>query len=896
MLLDEASKGLPAIANTALTVPVFRRLLLAVFPAAEHRSLRGILVGIAPGDWRSLALALLSSAWAQQQHKRFAAVWVPDRPDLDTQSPWIHQLRQLGLSVDISTFGTQDEQPSSQTTTTSQGARHYAVQTHEDTRCRPEQRYRWASEHSPAGHGIAPSSWPSTTTLGDQTEGMLAQPNATAYHHRAHRRKLSRSVLTETRFRRLRLLCAEALQRDLDLVALGHCLDDEISILVHRIQHGGFLDGLSALAPASAPNDSPLQLPRVLRPFWQIPLAPLQETCRVALMKVAREPLMLSPCSTSLPQPVPALHPKDTRKPMERDSFERDVPKDSNLLRDSSGACRASTFPSGDRHQSTGSGWKPIVTSLVPPTTSAYTAAAPRTERERTDSQAMAASRSSKHAEAPRCAEQLQQLEMEPAECPTAGPSPQISAALDGQALVDSQLYLAPVLKVLRQHEDLLDEEADQVLRKSIEFSSPLGYVVLRPANLTKHALTKEVGLRALLRILQYVGGLARTSRTEALERLYEDITAPATSLSGRTLMGCLLKPQNSLNRIGAFLHQVRWRRARDKSADPLNALQADQEFYLKQAAEVLRPADREQPFGRASRQVTARETPCVDAGKGPDAKSQLYQAQARDHLDAGNVGDQPGRSGTSRSRDLEQPQHQQQRTTQRLSTAADPKIGWYPRFIICREPASNTGRPSAWIPVNQSVLWDRRFLLRIETQPDATSSPVPSTTHQAVSNPTRGLEAKHRGQLLNQQSAEQLVKEALCRGTHQNGVPRQQSSLVGSASMSLAQAPPPMEERGKSWFRVRQMTLHDWTRLTAWRSQLKWTFVPYVCRLGLPVFDDAHGLVAMPHFGYNSRPDLRFTVLFTPVNRTLPPDLDRSVLPTSLEEYFAPADEPEHS
>jgi hypothetical protein len=98
MLAEGVTKGLTA--SAVVTLAEFRHCLLQVFPAAERPQLLGLAVGVAPRDSKSLALALLGKAWAQQHGKRFAAIWVPEDANEAEGFQWFTQLGRLGLVVE----------------------------------------------------------------------------------------------------------------------------------------------------------------------------------------------------------------------------------------------------------------------------------------------------------------------------------------------------------------------------------------------------------------------------------------------------------------------------------------------------------------------------------------------------------------------------------------------------------------------------------------------------------------------------------------------------------------------------------------------------------------------------------------------------------------------------
>ncbi|KAK4529544.1 hypothetical protein CCYA_CCYA01G0401 [Cyanidiococcus yangmingshanensis] len=902
MLMEETAKVAHSVAKAALTLPEFRQRLLGAFPASEHPQLRGLLVGVAPNDWRSMALALLGREWTQQRRMHFAAVWVPDSDELDTHE-WFDRLGQLGIAVQTAACLAREVRQAFGTTTEARAAADRrspespnAIRGPQAVTSASEQNHQMDIDvwHTNPGDRVSASSI--TTSRRDSSERVVLRTSSTEPGYRNHLQKSFRSVRFETRHRRLRILCREALQRELDLVALGHCLDDEVSILVHRMQHGGFLDGLSALAPSSGPVDSPLRLPRVVRPFWQVPLARLVETCRVSLMNKSGDALGLLDSGAISPETASSAHPSDL------DIAAQKHLKIGNDFRDA--VSRKSDQP-GNTQSLSGEDvptrttdsrlWRESPTTVMDSAVASRSANADSlvdTNLIRGQSHSQLRSKASNGIETPlvQTSSDVDQDVMESARCIPAGSAP------DYGTLADNYLYLAPVIWALRRHEELLDQEADQLLRQCVEFSSPLGYVVLRPANLAKCALTKEVGLRALLRVLQYVGGRPRTSRTEALERLYDDVTAPMTSMTGHTLMGCLLKPQNSLNRIGAFLHQVRWRQATAGSADLSDALRADQEFYLRQASEAHKPQDPKLESWRKARHAVPSQSSKAQVRQDAGAKHLKKDSSVLDGLHAGAEQEQRdlpavnrslnnGTTTKHRQRDLSTDKKKDSKPER---TQPDPKLGWYPRFVICREPASSSGRPFAWIPVGRSVLWDHRFLIRIdpENPSKATATSAPSVLPTKAAYSEQGMESTHSKERLDAQQVLDMVKETLYNSPRSETNSPLQASLL-NCSPGVVPAP---QKGDKNWFRVRQMTLHDWARLTAWRHRLKWTFVPYVCRLGLPVFDDVDGLVAMPHFGYNTRPDVRFTVVYAPVNRTLPFELDRSHVRDVADEVFEDA------
>lgn len=67
----------------------------------------------------------------------------------------------------------------------------------------------------------------------------------------------------------------------------------------------------------------------------------------------------------------------------------------------------------------------------------------------------------------------------------------------------------------------------------------PAGFCLLDRAKLA--AAPREIGLRALARVLRAVGGSAYPPRLEGLERLFRELSRPAAH--GRTLAGCRLMP-----------------------------------------------------------------------------------------------------------------------------------------------------------------------------------------------------------------------------------------------------------------------------------------------------------------------------------------------------------------
>lgn len=84
-----------------------------------------------------------------------------------------------------------------------------------------------------------------------------------------------------------------------------------------------------------------------------------------------------------------------------------------------------------------------------------------------------------------------------------------------------------------------LGEAASALLARAAEFH-PEGWAVLSPSDLTK--APEEIGLRALSRVLETVGGHIYAPRDDATERLLAEIRSGAGR--GRTLGGCVLLPK----------------------------------------------------------------------------------------------------------------------------------------------------------------------------------------------------------------------------------------------------------------------------------------------------------------------------------------------------------------
>lgn len=899
MLAEGVTKGLTA--SAVVTLAEFRHCLLQVFPAAERPQLLGLAVGVAPRDSKSLALALLGKAWAQQHRKRFAAIWVPEDANEAEGFQWFTQLGRLGLVVEKAAVAIHGHQWSSARSDSlsvcSSPERHVQVRKMPVLNAckgtKDAERLHAKPETDEPGRAH-PAQATAASVRGQTPSAAFAGrlPALDECSEQGASRKLPRGALWERRQQRLRILCAEALERDLGLVALGHCLDDQVSILVHRMRHGGFLDGLSALAPAQDPVDLPLRVPRIVRPFWHLSEFRLVETCRAAGLVEATGRGDTAVVAVYNASGLRAARSKETSGPSRVGSPESTRPISAETFADPAiEMFRARNAASNEPVSTTtdnccASQGRPEATSIKPTTSSpsdvqrspvaalmgtACSAPAPVNiepiENARTKGAAVALSGSSRQVVAA---------------APAAAHPASESSVQDEHATASRHVYLAPVIKALRKHEQLLDEEADQLLLQCVEFSSPLGYLVIRPAKLAEHALTKAVGLRALLRILQYVGAHQRANRTEALERLYEDITAPATKMSGRTLMGCLLKPQNSLNRIGAFLHKVRWRQSTAGIPDQLGALQADQTFYLKQAADAHEGKDPSLQYWHE-----ACGTHSDLAGEAGDAEHPSDVLGTATHASTpAALRKHRGRAEKSHMNARVREQHDQSRCrfVTNAADASDPasnnKLGWYPRFVVCREPASSAGRSYEWMPLGRCILWDRRFIIRIERHEASHSGTTRGkSSPQTPPDVLTGFEGSFSVEKKKQ--ADVCEVYSLATEALRTTISTSTTGGWGAADQVGNLAPaalPPASERGKHWFRVRQMTLHDWTQVTAWRPRLKWTFVPYVCRLALPVFDDGRNLIAVPHFGFNRRPDLRFTVLFATANRTLPPELDRTV------------------
>ena len=84
-----------------------------------------------------------------------------------------------------------------------------------------------------------------------------------------------------------------------------------------------------------------------------------------------------------------------------------------------------------------------------------------------------------------------------------------------------------------------LEEETARLLVRAVAIA-PVGYAVVERGGLA--AVPREIGLRALARILTTIAGADYPPRFERLERLY-DAVASDTPFRGRTLGGCRVTP-----------------------------------------------------------------------------------------------------------------------------------------------------------------------------------------------------------------------------------------------------------------------------------------------------------------------------------------------------------------
>jgi len=111
-----------------------------------------------------------------------------------------------------------------------------------------------------------------------------------------------------------------------------------------------------------------------------------------------------------------------------------------------------------------------------------------------------------------------------------------------------------------------LEGETARLLAAAVELE-PSGYALLEPALLA--AAPEEIGLRALARLIQTLGGASHSPRLERLTRLYRAILGSGLP-APRTLGGCRVLPAPGRSRAGRLLICREWR-----NCEPARTLKA---------------------------------------------------------------------------------------------------------------------------------------------------------------------------------------------------------------------------------------------------------------------------------------------------------------------------------
>ena len=755
----------------SLTVAEFGELLRRACSPIAHPSLRGILVGVRPREAKATALALLTAEYARLRGIRCAAVYVAshagDAADA-LNSEWAAELAQRGLEVKVRTLV--DEAVRSPLRGVAQAATAAADGGGSTWERRRDLSKRWnesiaapaKGEHAMPTAASAARSRHDNHAAASRGLQLVARVDASDAYRWVNGDAFSDTLHSalEKRWLRYRELTREAVRQELDVVLVGHALDDQAEMFMRRFLHASRIDGMAGHKARVPCAYAPMQFPMVVRPLLTVSERRLLQTCvqryGMRVSEQAAAPAVSAAVGSASGQASPASAAAAASA--------------------SSVADDAVAYPAKER----------ILLAQLDP----------------------------------------QQLGVHP-DAPDA----------------KLQLFLPP-LGLAAAQSDAAYDETEQALHRCIEFSSQLGYVVLRRQALAEASLTPDVGARALQQVLTYVGGRMRNARNEALERIYEHLVDGERPPASATLMGCLIKPLSSLNRIGAFLHRAR-RRMHPPGAEHEQLIaEIERPFESGRRAPLSSPGQR--GAGVASRRPRFRPASGVLTDGGDDRS-----AFAAENLEDEGIGETAAPlSETSSSPPPPPP---------RLCS-----FQAYPRVIICRTPPAARGGVGTMVPVEQCVQWDRRFLVYIERLPTASPAPTSSAEGDAASVACPPQPLRFNPERLYRMMCEALQYNAIECGRFPSNV-----------AASTALHPTPGDDF-RDWFRVRQLCPHDWTRLTAWQRRLKWTAVPYVCRFGLPAFEDRSGLVAVPHFGYNRRSDLRFHVFFAPVNRTMPVELDR--------------------
>ncbi|KAK4537746.1 hypothetical protein CDCA_CDCA14G3771 [Cyanidium caldarium] len=756
----------------SLTVPEFGELLRRTCSSIAHPSLRGILVGVRPREAKATALALLTAEYTRLRGIRCAAVYVAshagDAADA-LNSEWAAELAQRGVEVKVRTL--MDDAVRSPPSGVAQAAMAAADGGGGTWERRRDVLNQWneslaapaKGEHSMPTDASATRSRHDNHAAASRGLQLVARVDASDAYRWVNGDAFSDTLhnALEKRWLRYRELTREAVRQELDVVLVGHALDDQAEMFMRRFLHASRIDGMAGHKARVPCAYAPMQFPMMVRPLLTVSERRLLQTCvhryGMRVGEQAAAPAVSAAGGSASGQASAA-----------------------------SAAAAASTSNVADDTVAHPAKERILLAQLDP-----------------------------------------QQLGVHP-DAPDA----------------KLKLFLPP-LRLAAAQSDAAYDETEQALHRCIEFSSQLGYVVLRRRALAEASLTPDVGVRALQQVLTYVGGRMRNARNEALERIYEHLVDGERAPASATLMGCLIKPLSSLDRIGAFLHRAR-RRMHPPTAEHEQLIaEIERPFEGGRRAPLSSPSQRS--AGVASRRRRFRPASGVLTDGGEDRS-----AFAVEHLEDEGIGE----TAAPLSETLPLPPPSPSPLPSTFQT--------YPRVIICRTPPAARGGVGTMVPVEQCVQWDRRFLVYIERLPAASFAPASSAKGDAasVAPPPQPLR-------FNPERLYRMMCEALQYNVIECG------RFPSKVAASTALHPSPSDDF-RDWFRVRQLCPHDWTQLTAWQRRLKWTAVPYVCRFGLPAFEDRSGLVAVPHFGYNRRSDLRFHVFFAPVNRTMPVGLDR--------------------